>query len=175
MLAPIHVVFLELIIDPACSIAFEAEPEEPDIMRRPPRDPARLLFGADVLGPSLVGGLGVLAAVLMVVATALSAGLADEEARALAFTTLILGNLGLLVVNRSRGGSPFSALRSWSRPLVAVIGGALAFLSLALTVPSLRSVFGFGVVEPLHVALAVGAALTGVAVAEAAKQIAARK
>ena len=56
MLLPVHVVFLELIIDPACSIAFEAEPEEANVMNRPPRDPQRPLFDRRTLLLSLLQG-----------------------------------------------------------------------------------------------------------------------
>ena len=60
------VIFMELIIDPACSIAFEMEPEERDVMRRPPRDPRRKLFTPRMMVRSLLQGLGALGAALIV-------------------------------------------------------------------------------------------------------------
>lgn len=57
---PVHIVFLELIIDPACSTAFEAEPEEADVMRRPPRDPAKPLFDYRMVGLGMLQGMSAL-------------------------------------------------------------------------------------------------------------------
>ena len=64
VLMPVHVIFMELIIDPACSVAFEMEPEETDVMRRPPRDPERRLFTRQMMVRSLLQGLGSLGAAL---------------------------------------------------------------------------------------------------------------
>src|SRR5262249_20580987 len=82
VLGPVHVVFLELIIDPACSVVFEAEPEEADVMRRPPRDPHASLFGRRTLGLSLLQGASVLAIVVAVFAVALYRGQGELDARA---------------------------------------------------------------------------------------------
>lgn len=64
ILLPVHIVFLEMIIDPACSVAFEAEPEDHGVMQRPPRDPRQPLFGARTVGLALLQGLLMLAMVL---------------------------------------------------------------------------------------------------------------
>ena len=63
VLFPVHVVFLEFVIDPACSIVFEAEALDPGLMRRPPRDPYAPLFDARMLGESLLLGATMLASV----------------------------------------------------------------------------------------------------------------
>lgn len=63
ILSPVHIAFLELLIDPVCSVVFEAEPEEVDVMTRPPRDPALPLFSSGSLGWSLLQGTLVLLAV----------------------------------------------------------------------------------------------------------------
>jgi Ca2+-transporting ATPase len=60
ILLPVHIVFLELIIDPVCWIVFESEPEEPDVMQRPPRRAAEPLFDRRTVVLSLQQGLGVL-------------------------------------------------------------------------------------------------------------------
>ena len=101
VLFPVHVVFLEMIIDPACSIAFEAEPEEADIMGRPPRRPEEPLFDWRTLGLSLLQGSGVLIIVVAVYIIALFRGQGEYDARALTFTALIIANLGLILTNRS--------------------------------------------------------------------------
>lgn len=142
-LSPVHILFLELVIDPACSIVFEAEPEEEDVMQRPPRDPNSLLFGRSILGLGLLQGLSVLLIVLAVYLAALRGWHDAEDAVALSFTTLVVANLGLIFVNRSWSRTVWSTLRTPNAALWGVIGGALAFLGLTLYVPVLQKLFHF--------------------------------
>jgi P-type Ca2+ transporter type 2C len=146
-LLPVHIVFLELIIDPACSIVFEAESEEADVMERPPRDPRERLFGLRVVGVSLLQGLVVLAAVAGMFAVAQVRGYGEEEARALSFTTLMVANIGLIFANRSWSQTIASRMGSPNRALWWVAGGAAAFLACALYVPVLREVFRFSLLS----------------------------
>jgi P-type Ca2+ transporter type 2C len=159
-LLPVHIVFLELIIDPACSVVFEAEPEEADIMRRPPRDPRERLFGVQTLTLSLLQGLVVLASVAGVFAWAQLGDHGETEARALSFTTLIVANIGLILANRSWSETILTRLASPNRALWYVAGGAGAFLACALYVPVLREVFRFALLsaDDVLVCVAVGAA-----------------
>jgi len=143
ILMPIHILFLQLIIDPACSLVFEAEPEEPDIMRRPPRRAGALLFDRTLLVRSAIKGSILLAIVLAVFATALYSGHAADNARALAFTTLIVASLGLILANRSWSGSILGVVRTPNPTLWWVIGGALVFLAIALYIPLMRGAFHF--------------------------------
>ena len=143
ILMPIHILFLQLIIDPACSLVFEAEPEEPDIMRRAPRTADAPLFDRRLLARSALQGGILLAIVLTVFATALYSGHAADNARALAFTTLIVASLGLILANRSWSRSVLHALRTRNPALWWVVGGALVFLAVALYIPFMRGVFHF--------------------------------
>ena len=143
MFAPVHIVFLEMIINPACSIAFEAEPAESNIMRRPPRPPKELLFGQHVFIISLLQGISLLVASLLVMAYALKHGASAEAARAMTFTTLVTGNLGLILVNRSWRHSVIRTLNIRNPALWWVIIGAFSFLLLALLLPMLRNIFHF--------------------------------
>ncbi len=150
MLFPVHVVFLELIIDPACSIVFEAEREEADVMGRKPRDPKKPLFGKRAVGLSLLQGASVLAIVLAIYWFFLSNGPfgADgPEARTIAFTTLVIANLSLILSNLSWSHSLIGSLRSGNSALLVVLGGALGVLALVLYVPFLQKLFHFA---PLH-------------------------
>jgi Ca2+-transporting ATPase len=155
ILQPVHIVFLELIIDPACSIVFEADPGEKDAMRRPPRNLKEPLFNRQTLGISLLQGLTVLTAVVVVFAVGLwmRDWQSDEEtfaqARALSFTALILANLGLILTNLSWSRSITATLRSHNAALWWVLGLAPVFLALVLYVPALRQLFKFGTI-PLH-------------------------
>jgi P-type Ca2+ transporter type 2C len=147
ILLPAHIVFLELIIDPACSLVFEAEHAEGDVMHRPPRPAREPLFSGSIVRLSLLQGASVLLAVLIVLAVAMTAGRTEGEARALAFTTLVLADLALILSNRSISRAGLADLRSRNLPLWAVSFGALLVLSLVLSIGSLRALFGFGVVR----------------------------
>jgi Ca2+-transporting ATPase len=156
VLTPVHIVFLELIIDPACSIAFEAEPEEANLMERPPRDPKAPLFGARDTVISLLQGGAVLFMQLAVFGAALFRGYGAEDARTLTFSILIMSLISLIYVNRSWSRAPFALLRSLNRAFGWVSAGALGFLAATIYLPPLRGAFGFA---PLHAAdLAVCAA-----------------
>ena len=159
--APVHIVFLEFIIDPACSIAFEAEPLHPQAMRRPPRDPKEALLGWRVLWHSLVQGAVVLAAVAMLYGFALDHGFADGRARAMAFTALVLGNAALIVSNRSQSRSIIATLRMPNRTLWWVVGGAVGGLAVALYVPAMQEIFRFEALAALDLLLCLLAASIG--------------
>ena len=153
--APVHIVFLEMIINPACSIAFEAEPAENNIMQRPPRNQQEPLFGKYTLLISLVQGLIVLLATLAVLSYAMYMGASAETARALTFSTVVIGNLGLILVNRSWQHTILTTLHSRNRSLWWVIGGAFSFLILALTLPFMQEVFHFASITFAQFALCV--------------------
>jgi len=148
VLFPVHIVFLELVIDPACSIAFEAEGEEKDIMRRPPRDPREPLFNWSMVALSLLQGLSVLVILLVVFLFSLSRGQSVQEARALTFTTLVVANLSLILTNRSWSRTIWATLRTANVALGWVFGGALALLMLVLYLPFLRKLFHFTFLHP---------------------------
>jgi Ca2+-transporting ATPase len=139
LLFPMHIVFLELLIDPACSLAFENEPEEPDLMRRPPRASGEPLLGRAMLLLAL--SRGAWAALLLAAGYAFAlARLPEPQARATAFSALVLCNLGLLLAHRRQDSlvrAPFVG-----NPLLLAIGaGALAMLAAVLYLPSLAGVF----------------------------------
>jgi Ca2+-transporting ATPase len=146
-LLPVHVLFLELIIDPACTVVFEMEKDESDIMQRPPRKLESPLFGRSMVLSGLIQGLGILVVVAGVYAFGLLRGLGENEARMFAFVSLVIGNLGLIFANRSRTLSIFQSLSIPNKALWWITGGALFFLVLVLSIPALRDVFQFA---PLH-------------------------
>jgi Ca2+-transporting ATPase len=163
VLMPVHIAFLELIIDPACSVVFEAEAEEADIMERPPRDPADPLFSGRMIGISLAQGFGVLIAVLAVYLWAVLGGAGADDVRALAFVTLVVGNLGLIFVNRSWTHTVLGGLMSKNPALWWVTAGTLGTLAVLLLLPQARDLFQFAVMHPADLAIAVGAGLASVA------------
>jgi P-type Ca2+ transporter type 2C len=161
VLYPLHIAFLELVIDPACSMVFENEPAESDVMQRPPRDVTQPLFGGMTLGLALLQGLGALAVVLL--ATALGAAqLSEGSARAFAFAVLVFTNLALIYSNRGRAGSLWASLWVPNRTLWLVVAAALVLLGLALYVPWLARLFVFALLPLPWLAAAAGLGLASV-------------
>lgn len=168
-LLPVHIVFLELIIDPACSVIFEMEKDEKGIMRRRPRRLAEPLFGRRMVATGLVQGLSVLAVVTGIYAWALASGAGEAAARTLAFVSLVVGNLGIIVANRSWTRSIFETFREKNPSVKWVTLGAVVFLALTLFVPFLRSLFRFAPVPTLELALSIGAGFVGIIATELTK------
>jgi len=146
LLLPVHIALLELIIDPSCTLIFEAEQPEADIMRRPPRSPAQRLFSRGSVGVALLQGASVLAVCLLIVWLALP-GHGAEAARALSFASLVVAFITIILVNRSRTRSPAARARAPNPALWWVIGSTGAFLAAVLSIPALRALFSFA---PLH-------------------------
>jgi Ca2+-transporting ATPase len=162
MFFPVHVAFLQFIIDPACAIAFEAEPAEPNAMRRPPRRPDEPLYTGWNVTLSLLQGGGVLALCIAMFGSALDRGLAEGAARALAFTTLVVANIALIFANRSWERTIIASLGSPNRFLWLISGGAVLCLALVLGMPALRDLFRFAPVDGMDLLLAIGAGLAGI-------------
>ncbi len=143
ILLPAHIAFLELIIDPACTLVFEGDPENPEIMRRPPRSVTERLFDARSLVRSLLQGALVLAAVALAYLASVHARFDEGTSRALVFSMLVLGNLALILANRSASRGLLATLAIPNRALWIVVGSALAALLAVLLVPWLSSLFRF--------------------------------
>ena len=171
LLLPVHVVFLELIIDPACSIAFEAEPEEPDVMDRPPRNPAERLFEARRVVSSLLQGLAAFLSTLAVYGTFMKLGYSQPQARAAGFGALVMGNLAMIFANRSWRRRSGNKLRPINTPLRVIVAGALLALGLVLLVPALRDLFHFSALPGYELLLALLAGCSGVPALEVVKAI----
>jgi Ca2+-transporting ATPase len=145
------------------------EVDEKDIMTRKPRRLSDPLFGRSMVLIGLVQGLGVLAIVLAVYAGILQLGLGAGEARMLSFATLIIGNLGMILANRSRTRSILQTLSIPNPALWWVTGGALAFLAIVLFVPFMRNLFSFAPLHRWEAVLVVGAGLLSILVSESVK------
>lgn len=148
VLLPAHIAFLELIIDPACSVVFEVEPEEHDIMNRPPRNLKKPMFDKRTFIFSFLQGLSVLAVVFIVFLFTLHLGKGELEARTLTFTTLVFANLVLILTNLSWSRTLIKTFTTNNRVLWCVLGGALLMLSVILYVPILRNLFHFTMLHP---------------------------
>jgi Ca2+-transporting ATPase len=147
VLGPVHIAFLEMVIDPVCSLVFEAETEEYDLMRRAPRAPNEALFSAPLIWWSLLQGACALVLVAAIFVMAYRQGMPENEVRALAFFSLVLAIVSLIFVNRSFSASLITAFRRPNRALVLVLIVVATMLSLTLVWPFARNLFRFG---PLH-------------------------
>ena len=147
ILTPIHIAFLEMVIDPACSIVFEAEPDEADLMLRPPRSAESQIVPASMVAWSLLQGALSLGALIAVFAAGTARQMPASELRALVFVSLVLINVSLILVNRSFSTSLLVALVRPNRSLWVLVSGVIAVLAVVLTWPPAMGLFAFG---PLH-------------------------
>ena len=159
LFGPMHIAFLEMIIDPVCSLVFEAETEEDDLMRRRPRDPDEPLFSWGMIGWGVFQGALAFALVTAIYVIALRRGMPADEVRALAFFSLVISFVALIFVNRSSGASLFKAFLRPNRALAVALPAVAAMLAATLLWPTARDLFRFGLLHADDLALTVGAGL----------------
>jgi Ca2+-transporting ATPase len=169
ILLPVHILFLELIIDPVCSVVFEAGKEEKNVMRRPPRNPKERIFNKKTVRFSVFQGIIILSIVALLFYLTYSWTKSEAEARALSFTTLVILNLFLILINRSWATNIFESLKEKNNVLWMVIGGSVLFLICTLTIPFLRGLFKFGMLHTGHYVFGGLAIIIGVALLEGMK------
>jgi Ca2+-transporting ATPase len=158
LLLPVHIVFLELIIDPSCSLIFEAEEAEDNVMKRPPRNPDERLFSKRTIGLALLQGLSVLGVCLGVFMVA-RLNHPPEAARALTFATLVVASVVIILVNRSWTKSAFAMLRVPNAALRWVVLSTSVFLAVVLLLPFAQQVFHFAPLHAKDLILSLGAGL----------------
>lgn len=173
VLFPMHIALLELAIDPACAMVFENEPADEDVMRQPPRDPAAPLFAGGTLVLAVLQGIGVLAAVLGVYVWG-TQQLDEAQARSLAFTTLVLGNLALILSNRAGPRGLLASLRVPNVMLWGVMAFTLGLLALALYLPPLTGVLHMAPLSAGLLSIAVAASVACLLWFEAIRALARR-
>jgi Ca2+-transporting ATPase len=157
LLLPVHIVFLELIIDPACSLLFEAEQAEPGVMRRCPRSPSERLFSSATIRVAILQGLSALGVCIGIFLWA-RIGHSADAARALTFAALVASFVSIILVNRSWSDSVIAMTRVPNAAQRWVVTGACSLLGLILFVPAARELFHFA---PLHLSDLGGSILLG--------------
>jgi Ca2+-transporting ATPase len=162
ILWPVHIVFMELIIDPACSIIFEAEKAEANVMSRPPAKIEEPFFGGRKIFLSCMQGIGVLVIVLAVYGLGLYFGYSEKEVRAFSFITLISSNIAVILSNRSWTRNIFQILFTPNPTVKWIIGGAILFLTLVLNIPFLTEIFLFERVDLLEISLCATAGILSI-------------
>jgi P-type Ca2+ transporter type 2C len=158
LLFPVHVVFMELIIDPACSVIFEAEKEEKNVMNRPPRGLGQKFFGSGKIFMSCMQGVSILLMVLGVYFVGLKMGLSAEVVRAMSFVTLIVSNVLAILTNRSWENTIFKIIATPNTSVKWIVGGTILFLAAVLFVPFLQSLFQFAPLSGLQILVSAGVA-----------------
>jgi Ca2+-transporting ATPase len=149
VLLPAHIAFLELIIDPSCSVVFESETEDDGIMKRPPRNLNQRMFDPKRVAVLALQGFIVLAATFALLFISAKSGRSETEVRSIAFTSLVLSNLLLIIVNLSWRKNIFQILVSPNRALGIVLVTAVAGLGAIIYIPSLAGLFHLA---PLRIA-----------------------
>jgi Ca2+-transporting ATPase len=159
ILFPLHIAFLELIIDPASTLIFESEDEEKNIMSRKPANMHQPIFGAKKIFLAILQGLSVLAVSMIVLLISRQLERPADEVRALTFTTLVIANIGLIFINRSYTRSLIELFREKNAAVKWVVGGAASLLALILFIPAVRKIFHFDLLhaDDLLICFAAGA------------------
>jgi Ca2+-transporting ATPase len=169
MLNPVHVIFLELFIDPTCAIVFESQREEPGAMRRPPRSARHAVISPLTVAMGILQGTVLLAVVAGIYGWSLQSAEDPAIARALAFVALVAGTLGLALTNLSWGRSAASPA-VLTHPAFAIAAGTTGAMLVALLAwPAARGMFGFALPAALPLALAATAGLAAALWFEAVK------
>ena len=158
LLFPIHIVFLQFLIDPAVSIGFEGEAANPRAMHQPPRSPSAPVYGLRMLGRAVLEGLTLMLASFLVLAITSELGYPEAVSRGLSFTAFVVGTLALMFSARRLDATPGTpTARSEGNPFL--LGLALligAVMGIALFVPAVSSVFDFSTPPILELSLAIG-------------------
>jgi Ca2+-transporting ATPase len=171
LFSPIHIAFLEMVIDPVCSLVFEAERPEPGLMRRPPRPAREPLFSGSTILWSLFQGALVLLTVGAIVWYAPEYGMSEGQTRALGFTSLVLSIVALIFVNRATTSSILSAITRPNKALAVVLPIVAITLGTAVFWPRAQTLFGFSELPIEWLALPPAAAVTVLIVLELLKPI----
>ena len=163
ILWPVHIVFLELIIDPACSIIFEAEKAEENIMRRPPKRIGEPFFSGKMILFSCLQGFGILIITLSVYLMGLHLGYNIKEVRTMAFITLIVSNIAIIISNRSKTDSIYKILITPNKAMLWIVGSAILFLTLILNISFLLELFMFQSITLVNIGFCVLAGIFSIA------------
>ncbi len=170
ILFPVHIVFLELIIDPACTLIFEADKDDSGVMERPPRSMDEKLFERSTLLKCFFQG-GLTLAVTIAVYLFIRHDHPTETARALSFLTLVVCNLGMILSNRSLTRSGLSMLKESNSAFKWVMTGTIIVMCLVLTIPFLMSLYRFGPISLDDFSLALAGGFVAVLLMELLKLV----
>lgn len=143
---PVHVIFLELIMGPTCSIVYESEPLEKHAMQQPPRPQGYSFIKLSEMGLSVIQGLIISAGTLFMYHYYIAQEATESQTRTVVFITLILANIFLTLANRSFYYSVFESLKNKNALIWGVIGITTFVLVMMLYVPAIREFFKMSII-----------------------------
>jgi len=160
--SPIHVILLELIMGPTCSIVYENEPIEKDLMLQKPRPLTSSFFNWNELFTSVIQGLAITFGVLVVYQIAINAASNEAVTRTMVFTALITANILLTLVNRSFLYSITTTFRYKNNLVPIILGTTIFITALLLFVPPLTHFFEFERIGLEQIGISVGFGMASV-------------
>ena len=175
ILWPVHIVFLELIIDPACSIIFEAEKAEKNVMSRRPKLMSEPFFGGKKILLSCLQGVGILIVTFSIYLTGSKLGYDVREVRAMVFIALIASNIAVILTNRSWTDNLFKIISTANNAVLWVVGGAIFFMALILNIPFFLDLFQFQKLHIVNIIICCFAGLTTISWFEIYKAVKLRR
>ena len=159
---PVHVIFLELIMGPTCSIIYENEPMEANAMQIPPREATDSFFTRPELLTSVLQGLVITAGLIALYWFGVTQKMGEHSTRSLVYLGIISANVALTLVNRSFYFSVITTLRNKNNLITLIICCTVVFSALILTVPFLAKIFSFGPLSFKQASLGIGLGLISV-------------
>jgi Ca2+-transporting ATPase len=156
---PIHIIFLELIMGPTCSIFYEREPVESTIMKRPPRHVNQNMFSWNELWISMIQGMAIAFGILSLYYTFMRSGYTPDYIRSIVFNTLIISNVFLTLVNRSFTETIDKTIRYKNALAKYVVLISLVFLCSLQFIKPVQALFGLNALQFSHYMLCLGVSL----------------
>ena len=162
ILSPVHIIFLELIMGPTCSIIFENEPMEKNTLSQKPRSLTASFFNWKELATSVIQGLVITAGTLFVYQYAVLQGFNEACTRTMVFTVLISANVFLTLVNRSFYYSILTTLQYKNNSLLLMMGITISITTLLLFVAPLTTFFEFEHISISNLLICIGVGFVAV-------------
>lgn len=153
---PVHIIFFELIMGPTCSIVYENEPARAGLLKEKPRPATSRLFGLRELAFSIVQGVVIAAALIVIYQIALSGGQAEDATRAMIFIGLISANIALTTTNRSYQGSLGESLKPGNKLIFYTLAINICLTVLIFLIPAVSGLFRLSMPDTGKVLFSIG-------------------
>jgi len=159
---PVHIIFLEIIMGPTCSIIYENEPMEKDLMLQKPRPLSNTFFNWKEILISIIQGLVITGGLLLVYQYCVADSCNENQTRTTVFLTLIVANIFMTLVNRSFHYSVFTTIRYKNNLVPMIIGITIGITLLLLWVPLFSKFFQFEMITTAQLLVSIGVGMVSV-------------
>ncbi len=160
--SPIHIAFLELVMDPTCSIAYENEPMEKNTMSQKPRPFSSSFFNLKELSTSILQGTIITIGLLLIYQYAVQQGLTENLTRTMVFTGLVTANIFLTLVNRSFYYSIITTMKYKNDLVVIIVSSTIFAMGLILFIPPITKFFAFDLLTISQLSISIGIGFSSV-------------